>query len=42
MKKIKSIAISDETWELAKIVAKKQNRSISNLIEYLIKKEAEK
>ena len=42
MKIIKSISITKETWELAKKIAKEQDRTISNLIETLIKKEGGK
>ncbi len=36
MKKIKSISISDETWNRAKQMAEKEGRSLSNYITHLI------
>lgn len=42
MKTIKSISISNEVWEMARKIAKQQDRTISNLIEMLIKKEGAK
>ena len=38
MKIIRSINIDKELWEKLKKIAKKENRSASNFIEYLIEK----
>ena len=38
-KKIKSISISDETWQRAKLMAEKDWRSLSNYITHLINKD---
>lgn len=41
-KKIRCINIRDNIWELIKKISELENRSISNLIECLILKEAKK
>jgi predicted CopG family antitoxin len=38
MKIIRSISIEEKLWEKLKELAKKENRSASNFIEYLIEK----
>lgn len=38
MKVIRSINIEEKLWEKLQQLAKKENRSASNFIEYLIKK----
>jgi hypothetical protein len=41
-KTIKSITINDELWEAAKIQADKENRTLSNFIETILKAYLEK
>lgn len=41
-KKIRCISVNDDIWEIAKELAKSDNRSISNLLSNLILKEKTK
>jgi len=42
LKKAKSISISEDAWQIAKKLAEKDSRSISNLISVLIYNEYER